>query len=63
VTLIFAGCGALGYRPPAPETIIPLQKKPMGVQLVAGRFREDILLSAGADIETAGPKIEIANPV
>ena len=53
----------MGYRPPAPETIIPLQKRPMGVQLVAGRFREDILLSAGADIETAGPKIEIANPV
>jgi amidase len=38
-------------------------KIPMGVQLVAGRFREDILFSAGADIETAGPKIEIANPV
>ena len=38
-------------------------KIPMGVQLIAGRFREDILLSAGADIETAGPKIEIANPV
>ena len=35
----------------------------MGVQLIAGQFREDILLSAGADIETAGPKIEIANPV
>ena len=27
------------------------------------KIMSDILLSAGADIETAGPKIEIANPV
>jgi amidase len=26
---------------------------PMGVQLIAGRFREDILLAAGKDIENA----------
>lgn len=34
---------------------------PVGVQLIAGRFREDILLAAGADIERAGPKIEIVD--
>ena len=28
--------------------------RPVGVQLVAGRYREDVLLSAGADIERAG---------
>ena len=27
---------------------------PVGVQLVAGRYREDVLLAAGADIEAAG---------
>ena len=37
-------------------------KIPVGVQLVAGRYREDILLAAGADIESAGPKIGIADP-
>ncbi len=36
-------------------------KIPVGVQLIAGRFREDILLSAGADIEKAGPKMKIAD--
>jgi len=35
---------------------------PVGVQLVAGRFREDILLAAGTDIESAGPRIEVADP-
>ena len=35
---------------------------PVGVQLVAGRFREDILLSAGAEIEAAGPPPTIADP-
>ena len=29
-------------------------RTPVGVQLVAGRYREDLLLSAGADIEAAG---------
>ena len=28
---------------------------PIGVQLVAGRFREDVCLAAGADIEARGP--------
>ena len=36
---------------------------PMGVQLVAARFREDILLAAGAEIEARNPAIEIADPV
>ena len=36
---------------------------PMGVQLVAARFREDILLAAGAEIEARNPPIEIADPV
>ena len=36
-------------------------KTPVGVQLIAGRFREDILFSAGADIEKAGPKMKIAD--
>lgn len=35
---------------------------PVGVQLISGRFREDILLAAGADIENAGAKIEICDP-
>ena len=38
-------------------------KTPVGVQLIAGRFREDILIAAGADIENAGPKIEVSNLV
>jgi amidase len=33
---------------------------PMGVQLVAARFREDILLAAGAEIEARNPPIGIA---
>jgi len=35
---------------------------PMGVQLVAARFREDVLLAAGADIEARNPSVGIANP-
>jgi amidase len=34
----------------------------MGVQLVAARFREDVLLAAGADIEARNPPLDIANP-
>ena len=34
---------------------------PMGVQLVSARFREDILLAAGADIEARNPTVGIAN--
>jgi amidase len=35
---------------------------PMGVQLVAARFREDTLFTAAADIEARNAPIEIANP-
>ena len=35
---------------------------PMGVQLVAGRFREDMLLDAGAVIEAAHPPIAPVDP-
>jgi amidase len=38
-------------------------KIPVGVQLIAGRFREDILLAAGADIERTGPTIGISDPM
>jgi len=38
-------------------------KIPVGVQLISGRFREDILLAAGADIERTGPPIEISDPM
>lgn len=35
---------------------------PLGVQLVAGKYREDILLSAGRVIEAASPKVTVADP-
>jgi amidase len=31
---------------------------PLGVQMISRKFREDILLSAGFDLETHYPKIE-----
>lgn len=33
---------------------------PVGVQLVSGRYREDILMAAGAAIEAAGPPVTVA---
>ncbi|MDQ2091043.1 amidase family protein [Marimonas arenosa] len=36
--------------------------RPVGVQLVAPRFREDILLAAGLDIEAAGDPLQVADP-
>ncbi|MEQ6204397.1 amidase family protein [Sulfitobacter sp. HNIBRBA2951] len=33
---------------------------PVGAQLVAGRFREDILIAAGRDIEAAGTEISVS---
>ena len=36
--------------------------KPMGVQLIARRFREDILISAGKDIEAAFDPIKPIDP-
>jgi amidase len=35
---------------------------PMGVQLVAARFREDILFNAAADIAARNPPLEVADP-
>jgi amidase len=35
---------------------------PMGAQLIAGRFREDILLDAAEAIEARSPKIEVVTP-
>ncbi len=40
----------------------PVAGTPCGVQLVAGRFREDILIEAGAALEAAGPAPEICDP-
>jgi amidase len=37
--------------------------RPVGVQLVGPRYREDILLAAGRDIEAAGPPVRAADPV
>jgi amidase len=34
--------------------------RPVGVQIVAGRFREDLCLAAGEAIESRSPKVEIA---
>ncbi len=35
---------------------------PCGAQLVAGRYREDILLDAGTEIEARGARIPVAEP-
>jgi amidase len=37
-------------------------RKPVGVQLIAGRFREDVLLAAGASLEKSAPPITVAEP-
>jgi len=37
--------------------------RPVGVQLIGPRYREDILLAAGRDIEAAGSPVAVANPV
>lgn len=36
--------------------------RPVGVQLIAPHYREDILLAAGLDIEAAGEPIRVAEP-
>jgi amidase len=36
--------------------------KPVGVQLLGPRYREDIVLGAGHDIEAAGSPVTVANP-
>lgn len=35
---------------------------PVGAQIVAGRFREDICLAAGEAIEARGPRVTLADP-
>ena len=35
---------------------------PVGVQLIGGRFREDILIAAGKDIERSGITPECIDP-
>ncbi|MBR9863072.1 MAG: amidase family protein [Rhodobacteraceae bacterium] len=40
----------------------PAAGKPMGVQLLARRYREDILIAAGRDIEAAHPAIRPVDP-
>ena len=35
---------------------------PVGVQLVAGRYREDVLIAAGQDIEAACPPVLPVDP-
>jgi amidase len=37
-------------------------RAPMGVQLVAARFREDLLFDAAAEIERRGSAVEISDP-
>ena len=36
--------------------------KPVGVQLVAGRFREDVVIAAGRAIEAGGAMPDVADP-
>jgi len=44
------------------EAQIGSSDQPMGVQLVAARFREDVLLAAAADIEARNAPLEVADP-
>lgn len=37
--------------------------RPVGIQILAGRFREDLCLAAGYAIERRGPTVEVAQPV
>ena len=39
-----------------------IQGRPVGVQLIAAHYREDILLAAGLDLEAAGEPIRVAEP-
>jgi len=41
----------------------PLGTTPIGVELIAGRFREDLCLAAGEIIEAAGPVTGVIDPV
>lgn len=37
--------------------------RPVGIQILAGRFREDLCLAAGSAIERCGSTIEVAQPI
>ena len=37
-------------------------RSPMGVQLVAAKFREDVLFDAATEIETRSPAVQVADP-
>jgi amidase len=39
-----------------------IRGRPVGVQLIAPHYREDILLAAGLDLEAAGESIQVADP-
>ena len=54
------GLPALGL--PALSVSTGRPGKPMGVQLVGRKFREDVLLEAGAAIEAAHPPIRPVDP-
>lgn len=43
-------------------TMDATSERPVGVQILAGRFREDICLAAGSAIERRGPTIKVAQP-
>ena len=47
---------------PALSVATAAGREPMGVQLVAARFREDILLTAGAEIEARNVPLGISDP-
>lgn len=55
------GLPAIGMPSLAVSTGL-IGKTPVGVQLVAGRFREDILLAAGTVIEKAGDAPQVTDP-
>ena len=56
------GAPFLGLPGLCVTTSVSDQNVPIGVQLIAARFREDTLLAAGADIEAAGPTLPPVDP-
>ena len=56
IALPFMGMPALSVATGEAEA------RPLGVQLVAARFREDLLLDAGAELESRCPPIDVAEP-
>lgn len=60
IAVPFMGLPALSVA--TGETQGPDGPAPMGVQIIAGRYREDLCLAAGAAIEAALPPVQIAQP-